>query len=198
MNKTLRTVLIVFVAIVLVACSFGGGFAAGHFLPITTQSAPTATATTGGNQGGTPTDLQSLFKPFWQAWDIVHQMYVDQPVDDTKLMEGAINGMMQSLGDPHSTYMDPQEYADATRQLAGTYAGIGAYVDTNGKLLTITKPMPDSPAEKAGLQAGDQVIAVDGQDVTSLDPEIGQAESAWAGGDDRQADHPAPGSGQSV
>jgi carboxyl-terminal processing protease len=67
--------------------------------------------------------------------------------------------------------MDPQVYKDATSQLQGSYAGIGAYVDTNGTLLTITKPMSDSPAEKAGLQAGDQVIAVDGQDVTSLPPE---------------------------
>jgi carboxyl-terminal processing protease len=171
MSKTLRTVLIAFVVIVLVACSFGGGFAAGHFLPITTQSAPTAIATTGGNQGGTPTDLQSLFKPFWQVWNVVHQMYVDQPVDDTKLMQGAINGMMQSLGDPHSTYMIQQEYIDATSQLAGSYAGIGAYVDTNGQWLTITKPMPNSPAEKVGLQAGDQVIAIDGQDMTGIAPE---------------------------
>jgi carboxyl-terminal processing protease len=86
-------------------------------------------------------------------------------------MEGAINGMMQSLGDAHSTYMTPQVYQDATSELQGSYAGIGAYVDTNGKLLTITKPMPNSPAEQAGLQAGDQIIAVDGVDVTSMLPE---------------------------
>ncbi len=97
---------------------------------------------------------------------------MDQPVNDTTLMEGAISGMMQSLGDPHSTYMNPQEFTDATSQLAGSYAGIGALVDTNSQLLTITKPFPDSPAEKAGLQAGDQVIALDGQDVTSLLPEV--------------------------
>jgi carboxyl-terminal processing protease len=168
-NKTLLSVLVVFVAIVLVVCSFGGGFAAGHFLPIGTQ--PAQVASTSGSQNGTPTDLTTLFKPFWEAWNIIHQQYVDQPVDNTKLMEGAINGMMQSLGDPHSTYMSPQEYKDATSQLAGSYAGIGSLVDTSGQLLTITKPFPDSPAEKAGLQAGDQVIAVDGNDVTSLVPE---------------------------
>ena len=59
-------------------------------------------------QSSTPQDLQTLFKPFWEAWQIIHTDYVDQPVDNTKLMEGAITGMVQSLGDPHSEYMDPQ------------------------------------------------------------------------------------------
>ncbi len=172
MNKSLRIVLVVFVALVLIACSFAGGLVSGRFIP-GLRPVLTDTGSTGdpANRGGTPAELQSLFTPFWEAWDIVHQQFVNQPVDDTKLMEGAINGMMQSLGDTHSTYMSPQEYRDATTQLQGSYAGIGAYVDTNGALLTITKPMPDSPAEKAGLQAGDQVIAVDGEDVTSLLPE---------------------------
>ena len=169
-NNALRTVLLACVAIVLVVCSFGGGFVAGHFLPIGTKATP-VTNTTDGNQAGTPANLNTLFVPFWEAWNIIHQQYVDQPVDNTKLMQGAINGMMESLGDQHSTYMNPQEYKDATSELAGSYAGIGAYVDTTGKLLTITKPLANSPAEKAGLQAGDQIIALDGEDVTSLDPE---------------------------
>jgi carboxyl-terminal processing protease len=168
-NKTLRAVLLALVAIVLVVCSFGGGFAAGHFLPIGTNS--TQVTSTNGNQGGTPTDLTTLFKPFWEAWKIVHKDYVDQPVNDTQLMQGAISGMLQSLGDEHTTYMDPQEYKDATSMLAGSYAGIGAMVDTSGKLLTITKPFPNSPAEKVGLQAGDQIIAIDSKDVASLVPE---------------------------
>ena len=169
MNKTLRAVLLSCVVIVLVVFSFGGGFAAGHFLPIGIPATPVAS--TSSNQGGTPTDLNTLFAPFWAAWKIVHQDYVDQPVNDTLLMQGAISGLMQSLGDAHTIYLSPQDYTDANSQLAGNYAGIGAYVDTTGKLLTITKPIPNSPAEKAGLQAGDQVIAVDGKDVTSLIPE---------------------------
>ena len=92
-------------------------------------------------------------------------------MDNTKLMEGAITGMVQSLGDPHSEYMDPQAYKDATDQLSGSFEGIGAYVDTSGTWLTITKPIPGSPAEKAGLVAGDQIIAVDGVDMTGIPPE---------------------------
>ena len=169
MNKPLRAVLLTCVVIVLVVASFGGGFAAGHFIPIGTFAAPLTA--TNGNQGGTPSNLTTLFGPFWTAWKLVHQYYVDQPVNDTQLMQGAISGMLQSLGDAHTIYLSPQNYTDANSSLAGNYAGIGAYVDTTGKLLTITKPIANSPAAKAGLQAGDQVIAVDGKDVTSLIPE---------------------------
>ena len=162
-GKVWRTILLVSVMLVLVVCAFGGGFAAGHFLPA---------SKTASNQGGTPADLKTLFTPFWQAWDEVHQLYVDQPVDDAKLMQGAINGMMQSLGDAHSIYLNPQDYADANAQLTGTYAGIGATVDETSKYLTIVRPFPNSPAAAAGLQQGDQIIAVDGTDVTGVDPSV--------------------------
>ena len=172
-NKTLRSVLIVFVAIVLVVCAFGGGFVGGNFFPaLKPVFVPTPPATPGDNQGGTPTDLQSQFAPFWQAWDLVHQNYVDQPVDDTKLVQGAIRGMMDALGDPHSGYWTPQETTDANMSMQGEYDGIGAYVDTRGDYLTITKPISGYPAEQAGLQMGDQIIAVDGTDVTGMDPDL--------------------------
>jgi carboxyl-terminal processing protease len=168
-NKTLRAILVACVAIILVVCSFGGGFITGHFLPIGNGTAQIFSPSS--SQTGTPTDLANLFTPFWEAWKIVHQEYVDQPVDDTKLMQGAISGMMQSLGDAHTIYMTPTQYNDATSMLNGNYAGIGSLVDTSGQLLTITKPFPNSPAEKAGLQSGDTITGVDGNDVTSLLPE---------------------------
>lgn len=116
-----------------------------------------------------PVDRESLFKPFWQAWDIVHQIYVDQPVNDEAMMQGAIEGMLESLGDQHSSYMDPDQYRQANIPLEGEYEGIGAWVDPNTKYLTIVSPMPGSPAEKAGLKPGDQIIAVDGEDMTGID-----------------------------
>lgn len=115
---------------------------------------------------------QNLFDPFWQAWDSVHELYVDQPVDDTLLMQGAISGMMNSLGDPHSSYMDPNELQQANASLEGSYEGIGAWVDTSGQFLTIISPMAGSPAESAGLKPGDKIIAIDGVDQTGIDPQI--------------------------
>ena len=136
---------------------------------------PRSTSTT-----GTPADLEGLFRPFWEAWDIVHGQYVDQPVDDTLLMQGAIRGMLKSLGDPHSLYMDPQVTEDENAILSGEYDGIGAWVDTGEEFLTIISPMTDSPAEKAGLLPGDQIVAVDGQDMAGTDPAAGPAEGSWA------------------
>jgi carboxyl-terminal processing protease len=175
-KHTLRSILLGVVALVLLVCAYGGGVATGYFMPDRSAkqavSSPTeVTAGTGSTDTGTPTDLAILFKPFWEAWDYAHQYYVDQPVDDTKLMEGAIQGMLTALGDPHTGYSSPQVTEDENALLSGKYEGIGAWVDTRNDYLTIVSPMSGSPAEKAGLQAGDKIIAVDGTDMTGVDPE---------------------------
>ncbi len=117
----------------------------------------------------TPAELENLFEPFWQSWDLVHDLYIDQPVNDELMMQGAIRGMMESLGDQHSSYMDPDQFRQSNMEIDGEYEGIGAWVDTTGEYLTIVSPMPGSPAEKAGLKPGDQIIAIDGEDMTGID-----------------------------
>jgi len=103
----------------------------------------------------------------------VHEKYVDQPVDDIALMRGAISGMLKALGDEHTSYLDPDMTKQFEAHLNGQeYEGIGAWIDISGDYLTIISPMPGSPAEKAGLQPGDKVIAVDGEDMTGIDGEL--------------------------
>jgi carboxyl-terminal processing protease len=176
-NKTTKTILGVFVGIILLAGAFSGGFIVGHILPLTGQLPvlsnlfPSSPAAQQDPQATTPNDLQTLFTPFWEAWNIVHKQYVDQPVDDQKLMQGAIRGMMDALGDKQTFYMEPQLYQTETSSLQGQYEGIGAYVDTDGEYLTIVSPIQGSPADKAGLKAGDKVIAIDGQDMKGVAPE---------------------------
>jgi carboxyl-terminal processing protease len=119
-----------------------------------------------------PEELQELFTPFWEAWSLAHERYVDQPLDDEAMMQGAISGMLEALGDPHTSYMDPHMYQQASAELDGSYEGIGAWVDTTTEYLTIISPMRDSPAEEAGLEPGDQVIEIDGEDMTGVDGEV--------------------------
>ena len=121
----------------------------------------------------TPDELEELFEPFWQTWDEVHNSFVEQPVDDEALMRGAISGLLESLEDPHTTYLNPELQERFQAVLNGEeYEGIGAWVDSGGEYLTVISPMPGSPAEKAGLEPGDQIITIDGEDMTGIDPEL--------------------------
>jgi carboxyl-terminal processing protease len=171
-NKNIKILLGVLVGVVLLSVAFSSGFLVGHFVPFGGQfSFLPSSPEKSGQQSATPSDLQTRFKPFWEAWNVVHQQYVDQPVDDEKLMQGAIRGMMSSLGDKQTFYMEPQLYQNETSSLQGQYEGIGAYVDTDGEYLTIVSPIEGSPADKAGLKPGDKVIAIDGKDMTGIAPE---------------------------
>jgi carboxyl-terminal processing protease len=140
-------------------------------LPVISDLLPSSPAVQPEQQASTPDELESIFAPFWEAWNVVHQQFVDQPIDDQLLMQGAIRGMMDALGDQQTFYMEPQVYENETSSLQGAYEGIGAYVDTDGDYLTIVSPIEGSPADAAGLQPGDKVIAIDGQDMTGIAPE---------------------------
>ncbi len=174
-NKTSKILLFVFIGILVVGATFSGGVWAGYAISKSSASVPApagANPTTSSTSTSSTAALDQLFQPFWQAWDDVHQYFYTQPVEDTKMMEGAIRGMMDSLGDPHTAYMDPMELQQINNQFVGSYDGIGAWVDASGTYLTIISPMPGYPAEKAGLQAGDEIIAVDGTSMVGVDPNV--------------------------
>jgi carboxyl-terminal processing protease len=118
--------------------------------------------------GGTPDELEETFEPFWEAWSLVHEKYVDQPVDDEALMQGAIRGMVEALEDDHSAYLSEEEYDMLTSDLSGRLEGIGAEVDTSGEHVKIISPLPGSPAEAAGLLPGDTILLVDGEDTLGM------------------------------
>ena len=120
------------------------------------------------DQGATPEGLETLFKPFWTNWALFNM------IDDQQLVQAAITGMLNSLGDPHTSYMNPQDYEVATTTFEGEeeYEGIGAWVDVSKDYLTIISPFPDSPAENAGLIPGDKILAINGEDMTGVDGEL--------------------------
>lgn len=152
--------------LVVFAAGFGAGRVTAHSSLLSFLPGSPSTA-----EAGTPAAQTATFAPFWQAWDIVHSDYVDQPVDDRGLMRGAIRGMLAALGDPHTSYMTPEEQQISMTHLDGELEGIGATVETDlsSGYTRIVSPMPGSPAEAAGLLPGDLLMKIDGQDIHGQD-----------------------------
>lgn len=105
-----------------------------------------------------------------EAWQTVLQHYVDRTaVTDKRLTYGAISGLIDGLGDTgHSRFLSPEMVQEQHDYTAGEFEGIGAYVETQNGYTVIVAPIDNSPAQKAGLQPGDIILAVDGEDVTAL------------------------------
>ncbi len=170
-NRSSKVFVAVVVFLIILAGTFSGGFIVGQIAPsllANKMSSTTSQNSTPGSPTSTAEDLDTLFQPFWEAWKYVESDYVDQPVDKTKMMRGAISGMLESLGDKHTSYMDPETFQQQNAPLLGEYEGIGAWVDVTGEYLTIVSPMPGSPAEEMGLKPEDQIQAVDGEDMTGI------------------------------
>ncbi len=104
------------------------------------------------------------------AMQFIETKYVDE-VDDKKLFDGAISGMVQSLGDPHSIYLDSTLYRQLKDHTDGAFGGIGVYMGFRDGGVQVVAVMPDSPGEKAGLQANDSILAVDGTPIAEIQPE---------------------------
>lgn len=115
-----------------------------------------------------PADLGNVdMARFYTVWEKLTQLYYDKKVlDPNKMLNGAINGMVSSLGDPFTLYLPPVENKDFQQQLAGQFDGIGAELSMQDGKIIIIAPLDGSPSVKAGVKAGDTIIKVDGASVT--------------------------------
>ena len=108
------------------------------------------------------------FALFWEVWDLVLANFVDRDkIDYRQMTYGAIRGMLQTLGDDnHTVFFTPEEADQQASSMEGSFEGIGAYVSLEDGLFTIIAPIHGSPAEEAGVLAGDVVLAVNGEEIT--------------------------------
>ncbi|KQP44792.1 peptidase S41 [Brevundimonas sp. Leaf280] len=107
-----------------------------------------------------------MLELFGDVVGIVEQAYV-VPVDNKKLIEAALAGMMTAL-DPHSNYLPPSNYDDLRERTEGQYSGVGLTISADGGMVKVISPMDDSPAAKAGVQAGDVISSIEGQNAAGL------------------------------
>lgn len=112
-------------------------------------------------------DPDADFTAFWKAWNVLNSRFVEThatsslPTTQEKLW-GAISGMTSSFGDPYTVYMPPQEAKSFQETIAGEFGGVGMEMGIKDKMLTVIAPLKGTPAERAGLMAGDIIIAIDG------------------------------------
>lgn len=111
----------------------------------------------------TPENLKEVdMELFWKVWNTLEERYVDRSsIDRQKLMYGAITGLVGALQDPYTEFLPPVEKKQFNDEVRGSFEGIGAEISIKKGILTIVAPLRNSPAEHAGIKAGDKVLRID-------------------------------------
>ncbi len=106
-------------------------------------------------------DRRGNFSQYWVVWDKLHAEYVDKTtLDADKMVQGAISGMVSSLGDPYTTYLPPAQNKQSKEDLGGSFGGVGIQLGFKDKQLAVVAPLEGSPAMKAGVKAGDLILKI--------------------------------------
>lgn len=101
------------------------------------------------------------FSLFWKVWDTISTRYFDKgKINQKNMVYGAISGMVSAVGDPYTVFLPPNDNKVVNEDLSGSFEGIGIEIGFRGNQLTVVSPLPDSPAEKAGIKAGDFIIGI--------------------------------------
>ena len=114
-------------------------------------------------------ELKDFYRKFNQIKGVMQEEYLEEP-ELKALLEGALKGMVASVGDPYTYYLTADEYRDFLVSVEGTYAGVGLSVtiSNDDNMITVVTAFKGSPAAEAGIISGDKIIAVNGEDVTSM------------------------------
>ena len=143
------------IAVLIVGTSFAGGFYFHQRLSKTYVPIKEVI----NRELGQPQGID--FSLFWKTWDLIQSRYVDQDkVKAQDLVYGAIDGMVKAVGDPYTVFFKPEESENFAQEINGTFGGIGIEIGLRNNILTVISPIKGTPAEKAGLLAGDKIIKI--------------------------------------
>ena len=108
------------------------------------------------------------FSVFWESWRMIEDKYTLEILDYEKMVYGAVSGMVDSLGDPYTVFLAPQDRVMFEQDMKGSFSGIGAEIGFRDKFLTVIAPLKDSPAERAGVFSGDKILKVDDAEIIGV------------------------------
>jgi len=167
MNKNFKKIVEIILGILIISGVFLLGFLNGtrwgwqtHLPPIFEKIA----------NREKPADLPPAdMKIFWDTWRVITEKYVYRDKLDTqKMIEGATKGLVNSLDDPFSEFLTPEENKALNEELNGEFFGVGMEIAKKDNNIVVVSPLPDSPAEKAGILPNDVILKIDGQDTSEM------------------------------
>ncbi len=113
--------------------------------------------------------VKADFATFWQTWKLLKDEHLKgESLDNQKLVYGAIDGLVDSLGDPNTVFFPPEDGKKFEEDVRGNFGGIGAEIGIKNEILTIIAPLKDSPAEKAGLKSGDKILKINNESTQDI------------------------------
>ena len=154
MSNRVRTLLTMLMLILLASSAFVAGYFTNDFVEL--------------RSGGTIVRAASDFDLFWEAWDLVQNNFIGDLPAPKEMTYSAIRGVIGSLNDPYTVFVEPVVRMEEREQLQGSFGGIGAYLSRpeDGGAIFL-EPIPGNPAELAGIVIGDILLAVDGVEITA-------------------------------
>lgn len=173
MKLKLTTLINVFIGFLLVVLGGVGGYgyAINGSLPLGIKLPYPVVKQLSGSQGGALSNLTGDFKSpdnskvdfnvFWEVWSLLENNYVDPKViDSKKMVDGAVGGMTAALGDPYTIYLPPKDNQRAAESLSGSFYGVGIELGYTDETLSVVSPLKGTPADNAGVKAGDLILRV--------------------------------------
>lgn len=113
---------------------------------------------------------EERWKPFFETVNLLKEKFINgKPLNETALMEEAIRGVLKSLDDPYARYLDPEDFEiETSDRVEGEFSGLGLVIAIKNEKLTVVSPIKGSPAERAGVKAGDVITAIDGESTAGI------------------------------
>ena len=160
---------------ILILVALTGSFLAGVVMGFEERPAVKKITALINQETDRPTPVD--FEPFWEAWNVVNERFVGNGDQATSTSEeektkrrvwGAIGGMVDALGDPYTVFLPPSEKKSFEESINGNFGGVGIEIDVRDKVITVVSPLKGTPAEIAGILAGDKIVKIDDRSTENM------------------------------